>query len=449
MLSRIPKALVFIVCLLIICILFAIVMKSTYGCTGHSQLDFFVNSDGKTCTITGIGTYEGKDIEIPEFIEGYKVVAIGDRAFAGSDIERLAISSTLETIGKGAFDGCKFLNDVTCPNGNEYITSIQEYTFRNCLKLARIEFPTNLISIEKAAFMGCEMLVKLKLPNTLAEIGSQAFQGCIRLLDINIPPKVTEIKNNTFKDCYNLGSVELPEGLVSIGEYAFHQCWINFTEVVIPDSVTSIGKYAFYDCQSLQQVDLSNSITTISEGTFMGCYLLESIQIPDNVNSIEVAAFAVCKSIKDINIPKNVRYIETDAFSYCYSLELLTVDDQNEYYCSLDGNLYSKDGTKLIQYAIGKPNDNFEIPGGVTTIATSAFIGSQNLKQVIIGIGVSNIEKNIFLNAEILDTFIYKGTVEEWRSITKHKLWDSQSKNYVVNCSDGKIAPNGTVTYYQ
>ena len=40
-------------------------------------LAYEVNSDGATCTITGIGTYADINIQIPATINGYKVTSIG------------------------------------------------------------------------------------------------------------------------------------------------------------------------------------------------------------------------------------------------------------------------------------------------------------------------------------------------------------------------------------
>ena len=48
-------------------------------------LNYSVNSDGTTCTIRGKGTYNSKDLVIPETIGNYTVTAIGSRAFYWED----------------------------------------------------------------------------------------------------------------------------------------------------------------------------------------------------------------------------------------------------------------------------------------------------------------------------------------------------------------------------
>jgi hypothetical protein len=42
-----------------------------------SALEYTVNSDGISCTITGIRSISDQNLYIPEYIDGYKVTVIG------------------------------------------------------------------------------------------------------------------------------------------------------------------------------------------------------------------------------------------------------------------------------------------------------------------------------------------------------------------------------------
>ena len=165
------------------------------------------------------------------------------------------------------------------------------------------------------------------------------------------------------------------------------------TDIAIPstspngDSVTSIGDWAFYNCH------------------------ITSVVIPDSVTSIGSYAFYGCSSLTEI-----------------------TVSENNKNYKSIDGNLYTKDGKTLIQYAIGKTATEFIIPASVTSIGYQAVyvcssltsvvipdsvtsIGSyafhfcDSLTSVVIGDSVTNIGDYAFCSCESLTSVVIPGSV--------------------------------------
>lgn len=73
----------------------------------------------------------------------------------------------------------------------------------------------------------------------------------------------------------------------------------------------------------------------------------------------------------------------------------INVDTGNTVYKSIDGNLYSYDGTTLIQYALGKTESSFTVPDGVTNIGAGAFY-SCSLSSIILPDGVTTIGKSAF-----------------------------------------------------
>lgn len=71
--------------------------------------------EGGNATVTG---YTGSEMEIviPKTIDGYKVTAIGERAFENMSIKSVIISDGVESIGWFAFNGCMKLNSVIVPS---------------------------------------------------------------------------------------------------------------------------------------------------------------------------------------------------------------------------------------------------------------------------------------------------------------------------------------------
>lgn len=78
-------------------------------------------------------------------------------------------------------------------------------------------------------------------------------------------------------------------------------------------------------------------------------------------------------NIEEITISEYVTDIGYNVFDNCTRIKNINVSENNPNYKSIDGNLYSKDGTTLIQYATNKDAYCFIIPDGVTSIDLSKF----------------------------------------------------------------------------
>ena len=177
--------------------------------------------------------------------------------------------------------------------------------------------------------------------------------------------------------------VVIPDYVTSVGDWAFYDCR-SLTNVTIPNSTTSIGDSAFNNCRSLNSVEIGDSVTLIGDWAFYDCGSLTSIVIEGNVISIGDYAFSKCISLASVTIGDSVTSIGDYAFSYCERLTNINVSENNTVYKSMDGDLYTKDGKTLIQYAIGKTATSFAIPDIVNLIGDRAFSDCISLTSIVI-----------------------------------------------------------------
>lgn len=118
-----------------------------------------------------------------------KVTKIAERAFYGTDIQKVIIGNRVQTIGDSAF----------------YCSTLKSIVFGNKVK-----------KIGKETFSECA-LEQLDLPNSLTYIDSFAFESC-PLSEITIPSKVNKVKfhafgnNKKLKKITILGNTEMMEG---------------------------------------------------------------------------------------------------------------------------------------------------------------------------------------------------------------------------------------------
>ena len=162
----------------------------------------------------------------------------------------------------------------------------------------------------------------------------------------------------------------------------------DIVNVVIEDSVTNIGYYAFYESKNLT-----------------------SITIPDSVESIAYNAFSFCDSLTSITIPDGVTSIGYGAFSDCGSLTAINVDSENKCYMSEDGVLFNKDKSILVQYPIGKSDNEYVIPDSVTSIGEYAFNSCPALTSITIPDSVTSIGDRAFLECESLSSITIPDSV--------------------------------------
>ena len=188
--------------------------------------------------------------------------------------------------------------------------------------------------------------------------------------------------------------------VTSIGDNAF-LANSSLTSVTIPNSVTTIGAQAFENCTSLTSATLGTNTTSIGAAAFWNCSTLTNVTIPGSVTNIGYEAFVFCGSLTSVIIPASVTSLGAEAFQNCSSLTNITVDGQNVNYSSLDGILFDKNQTALIQCPPNKLVGNYSVPASVTSIIDYAFYNCSHLTNLTLPSNLASIGANEFYNTHL------------------------------------------------
>lgn len=309
---------------------------------------------------------------------------------------------------------------------------------------------TKATHLKKGVFRRVSMIQTLDLGNVVKGIEPQALMDCYQLTTLLQTNAIESIAGYSLDDTqwyqnqpegfvvvgkvlYRYkGSVPqhlnvFPSGLVMIGDFAF-EYQPTLETLVLPEGIQVIGKGAFQSASSLRSVSLPSSLLMIDDHAFASNSSLETIQFPPLLQSIGQyaffenrvlegtvtlpsslqflgeGAFMSCYKVKEYIIPATLHAIGHLAFHRSFDLIRFIVDANNPHYQSLEGVLYSKDGTRLIQYPANGELLTFVIPASVQTIEEGAFSNAQNLEHITMNDHVVSIGEYTFAFASALRT---------------------------------------------
>ena len=178
---------------------------------GIEMLFVVISEEEKTCQVgTGstacVDTNVSGTVTIPAEADGYRVIAIANRAFKEcSMMTHINIPQTVTSIGTTVFESAMG-------------------AFHNCTHLLDVQLPERLTLIGRGTFGMCKSLTEVTIPESVTVIGSNAFDGCASLVSINLPQGLTELQLETFRYCSSLTSIEIPANVSSMGRNVFQGC---------------------------------------------------------------------------------------------------------------------------------------------------------------------------------------------------------------------------------
>ena len=340
----------------------------------------------------------------------------------------LTLPEMVDTIGKLAFQNCTALTSVTFNGTSVPGLAVSDgyssgrYPFVGCTGLTLYVPVTALEDYQEA---WAEMLAadtSKKGDITLATWGEAPIVASIPDFKVYVEgttaasenPKYLEFHVTSFDNATKTGTVELkyvgynsstltltiPEtvktkvvgstwtfNVTGIGTNALYTYYMTgsssqywFPTVVFPASLEYIGDMGCWGLQEVAEIDLSHTqVETIGSDAFSGCRKVATVKLPA---TLEKMGKDVKTTVGEGENTQTVTYTE-NVFAGCDALENIYVDEANPNFKDVDGILFTKDGTKLIRYPTARPAEHYDIPEGVETIASQAFMQTYRGKSVL------------------------------------------------------------------
>lgn len=145
-------------------------------------------------------------------------------------------------------------------------------------------------------------------------------------------------------------------------------------------------------------------VIEIADGAFLSLSASE-LTLPEGLKRIGDAALSWMTRIDELTIPASVEEIGAGALAMAQSLGEITVAEGNTAYCSVDGVLFDKDQTALLQVPAGYGAICYEIPDTVKNIRKNAFMGC-TMNIVDIPESVINIHSGAFSMMYLTSVYI-------------------------------------------
>lgn len=333
-------------------------------------------------TPRNLETIGGKDCSFrlakcSEYHLGENIRTIGENAFKNSQVDKLILSSPVDSICSSAFE-----NTV----GNVFATP--DY-------ICAAKF------IGKTAFKSYQNAV---LPDVISlrnieEICDSAFVGS-PIKGIELGDNIDSIRHGVFANCTELQRFKGGQNVIYIGKNAFVNCK-KLKDISEMTKLCKIDEKAFEHCELLESFTPSNALSSIGNEAFAYNMALPKFTLPETMKEVGLFAFAY-SGIKEFDLGKYSEY-RGDLIVGCDSLETITVSADNEKLKSEEGVLFTKDGKILLAYPPARKQPLYEIENSVVEIADSAFYGARILNSLGIGESISKIGKNAFANSNIFE----------------------------------------------
>lgn len=218
----------------------------------------------------------------------------------------------------------------------------------------------------------------------VTKLSANAFWRALDLKTVNIPDSVLIIEGFAFSSNLMLEEINIDEN---------NPRYASVDGVLFNKSVTDLIQFPINKSTIIYEVP--ETVEKLKSNSFSQSKI-RGVKLPKGLKTIEQSTFLSCLQLVNINIPSTVTYIGVYTFVSCPLLTSINVSKDNTSYSSVDGVLYTYDGSVLLQYPVGRTNPEYIIEDGTQIINDGAFMNCTSLTNVEIPEGVTTIGRYAF-----------------------------------------------------
>ena len=201
-----------------------------------------------------------------------------------TSLKKVVLPASLKTIGQTAFRSSGLEGELVIPEG---CTKIDQYAFAYT-NIVRVTLPSTLESVGGNVFAECHSLTTVYSDSPV--IGTQMFYRCENVTTVVLKNTVSigkqAFNNDTGDKTTKIVGLVLPEGLTSIGDHAFTRC--DITEIVVPASLKTIGQNVFNGCAKLEKAVVLGSTIGVQMFQSTG---LKVLVVTENISAMGNQSF--------------------------------------------------------------------------------------------------------------------------------------------------------------
>ena len=202
----------------------------------------------------------------------------------------------------------------------------------------------------------------------------------------------------------DMGDCELVDSTV-LPEFGFH---MQLEKIVLPKNIEELSLDSAIEESFLREIVLPPTMTYLYG--INNCERLEHIEIPESVDCIGEYALSGCPKLKELYIPKNVKDIRGGLLAGDKLIKEITVSEENPYFVSIDGVVYTRDLKTLVAYPCGSGRKVYKVPEGTKELGMGAFMES-DIEEIILPESLTSIGKDCFKFCEKLRQLIMPDSV--------------------------------------